>query len=66
MCGRFVTPEEREIEDFWHIGRHNWRSPFEQIRHARFDVAPQQGNPQNYIPVIRTDADGILELVDMQ
>jgi len=66
MCGRFVTPSEREIEAFWHIGRHNWRSPFEGVRLARFNVAPQQGNPKNHVPVIRGDADGVLELTDMQ
>lgn len=66
MCGRFVTPDEREIEDFWHIGRKNWKNPFAGIHEARFNVAPQQGNPQNYIPVIRADADGTLELTDMQ
>ena len=66
MCGRFVSPGEAEIEAFWHIGRRNWRSPFEQVRHARFNVAPQQGNPRNHIPVLRTDAGGALELIDMQ
>jgi putative SOS response-associated peptidase YedK len=66
MCGRFVTPDEREIEDFWHIGRKNWKNPFAGLRETRFNVAPQQGNPQNYIPVIRADADGTLELTDMQ
>lgn len=54
------------MEDFWHIGRKNWTNPFAGIRVARFNVAPQQGNPQNYVPVIRADADGTLELTDMQ
>jgi len=66
MCGRFVSPGEAEIEAFWHIGRHNWRSPFEPVRHTRFNVAPQQGNPGNHIPVLRADADGVLELTDLQ
>ena len=66
MCGRFVTPEEAEIERFWHIGRHNWHSPFERVRHARFNVAPQQGNPKNYILVVRADLHGTLELTDLQ
>ncbi len=72
MCGRFVPPDEAAIEAFWHIGRHNWRSPFAQtrnergVRNARFNVAPQQGNPRNHIPVIRADSDGMLELTDMQ
>ena len=66
MCGRFVTPDEREIEDFWHIGRKNWKNPFAGIKQARFNVAPQQGNPENYIPVIRADTEGTLELTDMQ
>ena len=66
MCGRYVPPEVAEIERFWHIGRHNWRSPFENVRQARFNVAPQQGNPRNHVPVIRADADRALELTDMQ
>ena len=66
MCGRFVTPEELEIENFWHIGRKNWKNPFSGLRQARFNVAPQQGNPSNYIPVIRADADGTLQLTHMQ
>ncbi|HEY6722212.1 MAG TPA: SOS response-associated peptidase family protein, partial [Burkholderiales bacterium] len=28
MCGRFVSPEEAEVERFWHLGRHNKRNPF--------------------------------------
>jgi putative SOS response-associated peptidase YedK len=63
MCGRFVPPNEAEIEAFWHIGRKNVRNPF---RGDRFNVAPQQGNPRGHIPVIRADKDGTLELTDMQ
>lgn len=63
MCGRFVPPNEAEIEAFWHIGRKNMRNP---LRGDRFNVAPQQGNPRGYIPVIRADQDGTLELTDMQ
>ena len=66
MCGRFVTPDVAEIERFWHIGRHNIRNPFAGLASARYNVAPQQGNPQNHIPVIRADADGTLELTDVQ
>ncbi len=66
MCGRFVTPDIAEIERFWHIGRHNWRSPFSSIRQARFNVPPQQSAPENHILGIRADADGTLELTDFQ
>ena len=66
MCGRFVTPDEAEIERFWHIGRHNWKSPFSSIRHARFNVPPQQGAAENHILAIRADPDGYLELTDFQ
>ncbi len=58
VCGRFVTPDEREIEDFWHIGRKNWKHAFDGIKQARFNVAPGQRNALKYIPVIRADADG--------
>ena len=66
MCGRYVTPDEAEIERFWHIGRHNWKSPFSSIRQARFNVPPQQGAPEHYVLSIRADPDGTLELTDFQ
>jgi len=55
MCGRYVSPEEAEIERFWHIGRHG-RQPFG--RH--FNVAPS-----SVVPVLRVDrATGEIELVN--
>ena len=55
MCGRYVTPEEAEIERFWHIGRHN-NYPFAR----RFNVSPT-----SIIPVLRLDrATGEIELVN--
>lgn len=62
MCGRFVSPEQATIERFWHIGRHNNRNPLAR----RYNVAPQQGNPENFIPVIREGEDGVLELASLQ
>ncbi len=55
MCGRYVSPEQAEIERFWHIGRHN-NNPF----HRRFDVSPTQ-----IIPILRLDREsGEIELVN--
>lgn len=64
MCGRYVTPEEAAIERRWHVGRSGGSgNPFRQ----RFNVAPQQGNPANYVPVVRHAAGGEgLELLPMQ
>jgi putative SOS response-associated peptidase YedK len=65
MCGRYVSPEQAAIERQWHIGRHNQPTlsgPFA----ARYNVAPQQGNPANYIQVVRQAEDGELELVRLQ
>jgi len=62
MCGRYVSPEQAAIERLWHIGRHSNPNPFA----ARYNVAPQQGNPANYIPVLRKDDAGELELVRLQ
>ena len=62
MCGRFVSPDQAAIERAWHIGRHNNRDPFAR----RYNVAPQQGNPANFIPVIREAEDGELELAALQ
>lgn len=55
MCGRYVSPEEAEIERFWHIGRHN-SNPFGR----RFNVSPT-----SIIPVLRLDrSTGEIELVN--
>ena len=63
MCGRYVTPEQAAIERRWQIGR-SGGNPFRQ----RFNVAPQQGNPANHVPVIRRaqTAQGGIELIPMQ
>jgi len=61
MCGRYVSPEQAAIERQWHLGR-NSPNPFA----ARYNVAPQQGNPANYIPVVRQADAGELELVRLQ
>lgn len=56
MCGRYVSPEQAEIERFWHIGRHSNENPFAR----RFNVSPTQ-----IIPILRIDkATGELELVN--
>jgi putative SOS response-associated peptidase YedK len=54
MCGRYVSPEEAEVERFWHIGRHN-SNPFGR----RFNVSPTA-----IIPVLRLDrSTGEIELI---
>jgi putative SOS response-associated peptidase YedK len=72
MCGRYVSPDQAAIERFWNIGRHNQpglsgggAAPFA----ARYNVAPQQGNPANFIFVVREAPDGApgeLELARLQ
>jgi putative SOS response-associated peptidase YedK len=61
MCGRYVSPEEAFIERVWHLGRANI-NPFPR----RYNVAPQQGNPEYYIPVIRLDEQEKPQLAMMQ
>jgi len=65
MCGRFVSPSERAIEAYWQIGRANMPPLFEQSR-DRHNVAPQQGNPDNYIPIVRQNDAGELEVARVQ
>ena len=65
MCGRFVTPDQAAAERAWHIGGRS-RSPLADIFTPRYNVAPQQGNPERYIPVIRKREDGTAEAVKMQ
>jgi putative SOS response-associated peptidase YedK len=52
MCNRYVTPEQADIERFWHIGRRNQPRWWEG---AVFPRAPG--------PFIRANADGQRELV---
>ncbi|BAN47263.1 SOS response-associated peptidase [Metapseudomonas resinovorans] len=52
MCGRYVTPSDRAIEDFWHIGARNSGRWIQS-----FNVAPT-----TQVPMIRQDAQGELEL----
>ena len=55
MCGRYVSPEEAEIERFWHVGRHD-NNPFAR----RFNVSPT-----SIIPILRLDrSTGEIELVN--
>ena len=65
MCGRYVSPDQAAIERQWHIGRHNPPKLFDPFP-ARYNVAPQRGNPANYIPVVRQAEDGALELALLQ
>ncbi|MBE0623493.1 MAG: SOS response-associated peptidase [Burkholderiales bacterium] len=65
MCGRYVSPEQAAIERQWHIGRHNQPNLSEPFA-ARYNVAPQQGNPKNFIPVVRQSDSDELELVQLQ
>ncbi len=52
MCGRYVTPSDRAIEDFWHIGARNSGGWVQS-----FNVAPTTP-----VPILRRDQDGELEL----
>jgi putative SOS response-associated peptidase YedK len=55
MCGRYVSPEQAEIERFWHIGRHN-SNPFPR----RYNVSPT-----SMVPILRLDREtGEIELVN--
>lgn len=53
MCGRYVSPSDRAIEDYWHIGA---RDSGRWIQ--RFNVAPT-----SQVPMLRLDEQGELELV---
>lgn len=53
MCGRYVPPDQAELERFWHIGRHNWRFPARPV----FNAAPTTD-----VPIIVRDDDGVVEL----
>lgn len=61
MCGRVYTPDSAAIERAWRIGSQHG-NPFD----AKYNVAPQQGNPANYVPVVRQTQDGGYELLRMQ
>lgn len=53
MCGRYVSPSQRAIEDYWHIGARESGGWVE-----RFNVAPT-----TQVPILRLDRQGELELL---
>jgi len=61
MCGRYVLDT-----------RSPWEEPyagyFEYLAGlpARFNIAPQQGEPKNYVPIFRQGREGALELAMVQ
>src|SRR5450631_123336 len=67
MCGRFVTKDQAAMERAWHIGRSNTPNPLAGLyERPRFNIAPQQGNPSRYVPVVRANKDGQPEGVRLQ
>ncbi len=52
MCGRYVSPDDRAIEQYWHIGA---RDSGQWIR--RYNVAPS-----TQVPLLRLNEQGQLEL----
>ena len=54
MCTRYISPETREIEAFWHIGGRMPNNPF---------PTPRKLFPLTTAPFLRNAADdGLLEL----
>ncbi|MNF63164.1 putative SOS response-associated peptidase YedK [compost metagenome] len=53
MCGRYVSPSDRAIEDYWHIGARNSGHWIQ-----RFNVAPT-----SIVPMLRLGEAGELEVV---
>lgn len=47
MCGRYVTPEVNEIENVFHVGRHNWLPRIKPL----FNAAPTM-----QVPIVLMDA----------
>ncbi len=45
MCGRYVTPDARAMESYFHLGRHNWKGWI-----TRYNVGPTQPVPIVYMP----------------
>lgn len=45
MCGRYVTPDDRAMERYFHLGRHNWRGWT-----SRFNTGPTMPVPIVYQP----------------
>jgi len=45
MCGRYVTPDERAMENYFHVGRHNWNTWA-----TRYNVGPTMPVPVVYNP----------------
>lgn len=45
MCGRYVTPDDRAMESYFHPGRHHWKAWIN-----RYNVGPSMPVPIVYMP----------------
>jgi len=63
MCGRYVTPAERDMERYWEIKRPG--NPFAGVP-GQFELVNYNVFPTAPIPVIRAGADGALEILPMR
>jgi len=65
MCGRYVSPDQAAAERAWHLGRPNG-GQLAPIFIPRYNVAPEQGTPERYVPIIRSGKDGVPKAVRAQ
>ena len=74
MCGRYAlygpksrSPEvKKEISASQRALIQRFIDEYLKRVAPRYNIAPQQGNPKNYVPIVRRAADGALELAVVQ
>ena len=52
MCNRYISPEQAEIERFWHIGRHNPLLRWAMAIHPRASGAFIRANGDGRVLVV--------------
>ncbi len=62
MCGRYVLATSPSMDD------DQWPPYWEWLRELppRYNIAPQQGEPANYVPIVRYTRDNVPELATVQ
>ena len=73
MCGRYAlygpksrSRKEKELGDDERELVLRFVDEYLKQVAPRFNIAPQQGNPKNYVPIVRRNAQGALEMVMAQ
>lgn len=66
MCNRYYAPGEKEIEEFWHIGRHNpprwWEDVLKEVFQRGHPLMRRMHKPDPKLPPDQQDKRSVIPI----